>query len=251
LVNSAYTLNQLRYTVSESYTSNSLQQPECDPRILDAQLSHWNTTFANNPNMYGDSVSIPANHAISVFHSAAVTNVLELGAGQGRDSLHFARSGFRVHALDYSQIGVDSITQHAEQAGLSGLITVQRHDARIPLPLAANSVDACYSHMLFNMALTTTQLEALAWEIGRVLKPGGYHIYTARNIYDAHYKSGIHRGDDMYEEGGFIVHFFSRDLVHHLAQGFDIISISEFEEGTLPRKLFLVTERVTPVSAQG
>ena len=48
----------------------------------------------------------------------------------------------------------------------------------------------------------------------------------------------------MYESGsGFIVHFFSRDTVEHLAKGFDILSIAEFDEGTLPRKLFQVTLR--------
>ena len=35
----------------------------------------------------------------------------------------------------------------------------------------------------------------------------------------------------MYESGsGFIVHFFRRDIVEHLAKGFDILSIAEFEE---------------------
>ncbi len=48
----------------------------------------------------------------------------------------------------------------------------------------------------------------------------------------------------MYEiSGGFIVHFFSREKVEHLAKGFDILSIDEFEEGMLPRKLFRVTLR--------
>ena len=42
---------------------------------------------------------------------------------------------------------------------------------------------------------------------------------------------------------GFIVHFFSRDTVEHLAKGFDILSIAEFDEGTVPRKLFRVTLR--------
>ncbi|MDR0477732.1 MAG: hypothetical protein LBH14_07360 [Desulfobulbaceae bacterium] len=34
---------------------------------------------------------------------------MELGAGQGRDSLFFASQGFHVHALDYSSIGVSEI----------------------------------------------------------------------------------------------------------------------------------------------
>ena len=47
----------------------------------------------------------------------------------------------------------------------------------------------------------------------------------------------------VYSGGGFTVHFFSRERVTQLARGFDILSIDEFEEGALPRKLFRVTLR--------
>ena len=47
----------------------------------------------------------------------------------------------------------------------------------------------------------------------------------------------------MYEVGGFIVHFFSREKVEHLAKGYELISVDEFEEASLPRKLFRVTLR--------
>ena len=49
----------------------------------------------------------------------------------------------------------------------------------------------------------------------------------------------------MYDVGGFIVHFFSEDKVRQLAEGYEIVDVSEFEEGELPRKLFCVTLRRT------
>jgi flavin reductase (DIM6/NTAB) family NADH-FMN oxidoreductase RutF len=58
------------------------------------------------------------------------------------------------------------------------------------------------------------------------------------------YGTGIARGYDMFESsGGFTIHFFSREKVEQLAQGFDILSIDEFEEGALARRLFRVTLR--------
>ena len=65
--------------------------------------------------------------------------------------------------------------------------------------------------MLYCMALTTPEIEHLSAEIRRVLVPRGLNVYTVRHTRDAHYQSGLHKGEDMYEVGGFIVHFFTRD----------------------------------------
>jgi hypothetical protein len=93
------------------------------------------------------------------------------------------------------------------------------------------------------MALTTTDLESLSQEIRRVLKPRRLNVYTVRHTNDPDYGTGIHRAEDMYEVGGFIVHFFSNEKVEHLAKGYEIVNLAEFEEGRLPRKLFRVTLR--------
>ena len=48
----------------------------------------------------------------------------------------------------------------------------------------------------------------------------------------------------MYEHGGFFVHFFDRALIDRLAVGFDLIDVTDFTEGELPRRLARVTMRV-------
>jgi hypothetical protein len=47
----------------------------------------------------------------------------------------------------------------------------------------------------------------------------------------------------VYTAGGFIVHFFNREKVEHLAKGYGIVNVEEFEEGDLPGKLYLVALR--------
>lgn len=211
--------------------------------ILKGQKDHWNKMFKNNPEMFGRKPSEPARKAAECFKKEGISNILELGGGQGRDTLFFARTGFQITVLDYSHEGIKAITEAANASGLSERVTAQDHDLRAPLPFADESFDACYSHMLFCMAFTTPELEFLASEVRRVLKPGGLVVYTVRHTGDAHYRSGIPRGEDMYETGGFIVHFFSREKVELLAKGCEILGIDRFEEGELPRKLFRVTQR--------
>ena len=114
-------------------------------------------------------------------------------------------------------------------------------DIRKKLPYKDNSIEACFSHMLYCMALSTLELENLNNEIYRILKPGGINIYTVRHVEDGDYKNGIHIGEDLYDNDGFIVHFFSREKIKKLSDGFNILEIKKFEEGSFPRKLFKVT----------
>ncbi|SJZ55359.1 class I SAM-dependent methyltransferase [Selenihalanaerobacter shriftii] len=212
-----------------------------EKEALNKQGQHWENTFTKKTNMFGVEPSIPAQKAAKLFKKEGKKKILELGGGQGRDTIFFAQNGFEVYVLDYCESGVEAINKKAEEMGLSELINASCHDVRDSLPFADEVFDCCYSHMLYCMALTTSELEFLSDEVKRVLKPGGFNVYTARNTNDSDYGTGIHRGEDMYEVGGFIVHFFSKEKVEHLAKGFKIVDIDEFDEGSLPRKLFQVT----------
>jgi hypothetical protein len=77
------------------------------------------------------------------------------------------------------------------------------------------------------MALTTAELVALSGESFNVLVPGGLNVLTVRTKQDAHYGTGIHRGEDMYEVGGFIVHFFDWAKVEAVSTGFEILSVED------------------------
>jgi hypothetical protein len=47
----------------------------------------------------------------------------------------------------------------------------------------------------------------------------------------------------MFDNCGFIVHFFDRTLVGRLAAGFTLLDLTAFEEGGLPRCLWRITLR--------
>ncbi len=223
--------------------SGVTEKPPVDRGALNHQREHWGKTLARQPEMFGAQTSDPARAALDLLLAEGKVDVLELGAGQGRDTMFFARKGLQVCALDYTEESVEAIRTKAESAGLSGLVSASRADVREPLPFDDESFDACYSHMLYCMALTTAELEGLSTEVRRVLRKRGLCVYTVRTTDDAHYGAGIDRGDDMYEVGGFIVHFFSRSLVERLAAGYELLDVTEFEEGDLPRRLFRVTMR--------
>jgi SAM-dependent methyltransferase len=216
---------------------------ETDERVLNVQRGRWQAAFASRPDMFGVEPSYAARRTVALFQREGKRRILELGSGQGRDTLFFLRNGFEICAVDYSEKGLEDLRNKAERLGVARIIQTVCHDVRRPLPFKANTFDACFSHMLYCMALTTADLETLFEETRRVLKPGGLNLYTARNTHDPDYGAGIHRGEDMYEDEGFIVHYFSRDKVERLALGYQLLDIEEFEESKLPKRLYLVTLR--------
>ncbi|WP_163753295.1 class I SAM-dependent methyltransferase [Mycobacterium botniense] len=207
-----------------------------------AQRRHWQHTYAQYPEMYGQNPSAAAVHAMRRFRAVSARTVVELGAGHGRDTVYFARSGLQVLALDFSSTGLEQLRTAAARAGVGQAVTTVVHDVRDSLPVASGSADGVFAHMLLCMALSTNQIRGVVAEVARVLRPGGVFVYTVRHIGDPHYGAGVAHGDDIFEHGGFAVHFFSRDLVDELAAGWDGVEVHAFEEGELPRRLWRITQ---------
>ena len=193
--------------------------------------------------MFGLEPSLAAIKALNLFKEQNITRIIELGAGLGRDAIFFAQNSIYVEALDYSSLAIKVINQKTKKNNLSNYISTKIFDIREKLPFEDNSVEACFSHMLYCMALTNSDLEKLNNEICRVLKPNGINIYTVRHTKDNDYKNGIYRGENLYENDGFVVHFFSGDKVKSLLKGFKNINNELFEEGSFPRKLFYICNK--------
>ena len=192
--------------------------------------------------MFGLEASEPAKKSLKIFQENNINTIIELGAGLGRDSIYFSINNLSVTSLDYSQSGINIINKKINKDKLKNIKT-KVFDIRQKLPFEDNSIDGCFSHMLYCMALSNQNLFNLNREICRILKPDGLNIYTVRNEHDGDYKNGIHRGEDMYENDGFIVHFFNKTKINQLTDGFKNLKIESFEEGTFPRKLYFVVNK--------
>ena len=208
------------------------------------QRRHWSRFLRRHPNVYGDTPSTVALQAQRAWESAGIQRIVELGAGHGRDTIPFAAAGLDVVAIDFAAGTADVIHRRAHAAGVADRVTVIEHDLAGGIPLDNASVDGCFAHMLLCMALTSTELLHLVDEIHRVVRPGGIVAYSVRTTADAHHGTGRYRGDGLWEHGGFVVRFFDRSLVDNLARArFDILTVTDHEEGDLPRRLWAVTMR--------
>ena len=216
-------------------------------KYLDQQSQYWEKSFRNNTEMFGYEPSEGAKYTLDYFLKKSETfstqikvNLLELGAGLGRDTKYFVTksSSINITALDYSTEAIKNINKKKLDRKR---VNTKVWDVRNGLPFKENSFDGCFSHMLYCMALTTKEIIDLNKEVKRILKPGGINIFTVRHIGDEDYKNGKHIGEDMYQNDGFIVHFFSKEKIKEISKGFKIENIDEFHEGKFPRKLFIAT----------
>jgi hypothetical protein len=62
----------------------------------DAQQEHWQVTFQANPDMYGTDPSKAGAYAVALFKEQQIREVVELGSGQGRDTLALLRAGLAL-----------------------------------------------------------------------------------------------------------------------------------------------------------
>lgn len=207
------------------------------------QRDRWEQALRERPDRYGAEPSAAARASLTPLAAAAATDLLELGGGQGRDTLFFAAAGFEVTVLDFAAVAVETIAEKAASARLGAHVRVTEHDVFEPLPYGDAVFDGCYSHMLLCMSLDERELARLIGEIGRVLRPGGLCIYTARTTDDPDCGRGRSLGEGRYELDGFGVHFFGPHLIELLAADFEVLEVERFEEGALPRRLVRVTMR--------
>lgn len=207
------------------------------------QREHWESIYRDFPERFGIEPSYIGLSALKLLKGEGTKDVLELGCGQGRDTVLFLREGMKVIALDYSRTCLNQLKDNAHVLGLEDLLQLDEHDIREGIPLPDDSVDACFSHMFFTMQLREDELAMIFSEALRVLRPGGFNIYSVRNTDDPHFGLGTHMGEDMWEMNGFVVHYFSEDKIRRLAEGYQIVSIEEFTEGPQPKRLYQVVLR--------
>ena len=74
--------------------------------------------------MFGLEPSYSAKKSLEIFKKNKINNIIELGAGLGRDTIFFAENDINVHALDYSQSAINIIKDKVKKNKLQNKITI-------------------------------------------------------------------------------------------------------------------------------
>lgn len=204
--------------------------------VLDQEHT-WDTEYGRNDAFFGEAPSLFGVRSADDFRLNGKTNIVELGAGQGRDTRYFVDKGLNIIAMDFSDVACDQLRQN-----LGHKIMVVKQDLRKGFDMPAESVDGVYGHMLLTMDFTDEELERLISGVYRALVPGGLFIFSVRNTNDSDYQSGERVRDYVFKNPkGFNVRFFDKNQITGFMGDFEIVRMNEFSEGM--KVLYGITAR--------
>ncbi|GAB4098168.1 class I SAM-dependent methyltransferase [Sinomonas halotolerans] len=85
----------------------------------------WDGFYSERENVWSGK---PNAALVREMELVAPGTALELGCGEGADSIWLAQRGWTVTAVDVSSVALGRAAQHAAQAGVGNSITFARHD---------------------------------------------------------------------------------------------------------------------------
>ena len=173
----------------------------------------------------GYEIDKPSRFAEEVFtHMKKGKHVVDLGCGNGRDSLYFASQGLLVTAIDMSETAISSL----QKQDFTGKIKAHHGDFTDTGLMKEASCDYLYSRFTIH-AITARQEDSLLQNAYRALVSQGLFFIEVRSVKDDIFGKG-----DMVERNAFIFNdHFRRFIVREeleqslLVIGFKILSSLE------------------------
>ncbi|WP_161846238.1 class I SAM-dependent methyltransferase [Pseudoflavonifractor sp. 524-17] len=188
-------------------------------RPFNRDVEYWNDFYKNKFFM-----SEPTAFARTILpYLKPGKKLIDVGCGNGRDSLFFYQSGINVLGIDASDVAIGQLQGKAKEGKLSflcGDFTRQ--------PDEAETYDYCYSRFTLH-AISQEQSDLLFQHAARILKDGGVIWIEARSVHDDLYGQGIPLGKNEFLFDGHYRRFIEKKgLKKELEKaGFSVVYMEE------------------------
>jgi SAM-dependent methyltransferase len=157
---------------------------------VDDQIQYWNGFYAKDR-----AVGFPSPFAVFCVENFIEhrSRILELGSGNGRDSLYFSHSDHDVVAVDRSVAGLAQSRLHADAVQNPGTTKFVEADFTMLDPASFEGIDTVYSRFTMHSIDYPAEQRVIdfAWN---VLTTGGRFLIEARTINDPLYGEGTEVG---------------------------------------------------------
>lgn len=154
-------------------------------------------------------------------YSVSPCKAIDIGAGEGRNSLYLSEVGFDVIAIEPSEVGAKKIMQQSKDRNLeisvyqADFLSVAREFSNVGFVVSLTALE----HMEYDYMLQSISV------IKQIMKPGGYIYIVAFTEDDPGFKKDIKNASEC---AMFIKHYFKKDELRNLFSDFDILEYSEY-----------------------
>lgn len=181
--------------------------------------TYWDSFYAKRT-----GVLKPSPFAVHVHDKIPKTDglaLLEVGCGNGRDSVYFAQAGCRVTAIDTSEAAIVACQDtHGDAASFI-------HGKLKEIDIKPDSFDVVYSRFVLHAMTLEEELDVLK-AIAATLKPGGRFFVECRSINDPLARKGEVLSPTERIDGHYRRFIIVDDLLQRVAEvGLQVESVVE------------------------
>jgi len=153
--------------------------------------------------------------------------LLDIGAGQGQDSVYFAQAGFQVFSTDKEISIIERADQYskdffAKQNVSRPGMRFQIVDLQQRFPFYSDTFDVVYSHLALHY-FSIDETEKLFAEIYRVLKPGGIVAFIVNSVNDPEFNTGKRLEEHYFDTEGTYKRYFDTADALAFTKSFEVI----------------------------
>ena len=191
----------------------------------DKKFTRYWADMYTKQDVFGTGPTKLAVYAKKILDEKKFKTIMELGGGQGRDSIFFAKLGYKVDICDISPKAIEFINTIKKKFRLEKLNAFE-HDFTKPFNQSTNPFDFIYSNLALQFC-DVTELEMTFKNISAIMEKKSLFLFSTKKKGDKYYQYGKKINDFAFEYNNVIRYFFEKDTLEKLLNKY--FEIIEFD----------------------
>jgi len=189
------------------------------------KLGYWNNLYTKD-DYFGTGQTILADMARPLIEKHKIKNLLEIGCGQGRDSIFFSSFVDSVTSFDISEKAIKYVEKIRNQKNLTNL-NLFVHDIKKPIDFPKKKFQMVYSNLALQF-FDASQLEKIFENISDIMEKDSLFLFSTKKSGDKYHNFGKKLTNYSFEYKNITRFFFEKGKLENiLEKHFSIISFED------------------------